>query len=137
MDIEDPAETPPMNTPDTGTGLMKTVRRVVVFILGMSVVIVGLLMVFLPGPATVVIPAGLAILATEFLWARRWLNYMKRRARDVVEWSGVVPPSPPVRPDPSVPPGSVEPAPLDQPDPAQVPATPGSETASSNSESAA
>jgi hypothetical protein len=30
-------------------------------------------MVVLPGPAIVVIPAGLSILASEFVWAKRWL----------------------------------------------------------------
>lgn len=34
-------------------------------------VVLGVAMIVLPGPAVVVIPAGLAILATEFLWARR------------------------------------------------------------------
>ena len=34
-------------------------------------------MIVLPGPAVVVIPAGLAILATEFLWARRALRRCK------------------------------------------------------------
>ena len=34
-------------------------------------VLLGIAMIALPGPAVVVIPAGLAILATEFLWARR------------------------------------------------------------------
>ena len=34
-------------------------------------------MVVLPGPAFVVLPLGLAILATQFLWAKRWLNRVK------------------------------------------------------------
>lgn len=83
-----------METPDsrstpelTGNGLLKTVRRVIIFVLGMSVLIVGLLMVVLPGPAMVVIPAGLGILATEFLWARRWLRYLQNRAKEVVNWT--------------------------------------------------
>ncbi|MCU0770427.1 MAG: PGPGW domain-containing protein [Verrucomicrobia bacterium] len=36
-------------------------------------------MLFLPGPALVVIPAALAILAVEFLWARRWLAWLRER----------------------------------------------------------
>jgi tellurite resistance protein TerC len=38
-------------------------------------------MLVLPGPAIIVIPAGLAILATEFAWARRLLH----RARDQIK----------------------------------------------------
>jgi tellurite resistance protein TerC len=53
----------------------------------MSVLVVGIAMIVLPGPAMVVIPAGLAILATEFVWAQRWLKYLKRRAHDVVDWT--------------------------------------------------
>ena len=53
------------------------VRRVIVFVLGMSIVLVGVVMLVTPGPAVVVIPAGLALLATEFLWARRLLRRLK------------------------------------------------------------
>jgi hypothetical protein len=36
-------------------------------------------MIVLPGPAFIVIPAGLAILATEFLWARKLLDSVKEK----------------------------------------------------------
>lgn len=49
-------------------------RRVLVLALGISVLLVGVAMIFLPGPAIVVIPAGLAILATEFEWAQNLLD---------------------------------------------------------------
>ena len=49
-------------------------RRAVVAAIGFSVLLIGLAMVALPGPAIVVIPLGLAILATEFVWARRLLE---------------------------------------------------------------
>jgi uncharacterized protein (TIGR02611 family) len=67
--------------------LLKPIRQLIIFILGISVIIVGIAMLVLPGPGTIVIPAGLAILATEFVWARRWLNYLKRRAKEVAEWT--------------------------------------------------
>jgi uncharacterized protein (TIGR02611 family) len=94
--VATPAGTPVDPAPDaksaepsqaTGSAMLKPIRQVVVFVLGMSVVMVGIAMIVLPGPATVVIPAGLAILATEFVWAARWLKYLKNRAMDVVEWS--------------------------------------------------
>src|SRR5512134_98518 len=46
----------------------------VIGVLGGSVVLVGIAMLALPGPAFLVIPLGLAILATQFPWARRWLQ---------------------------------------------------------------
>jgi hypothetical protein len=36
------------------------------------------------GPAFVVIPIGLAILATQYAWERRWLRKVRRLASDVV-----------------------------------------------------
>ena len=55
------------------------IRRGVIFVLGVSIVLVGVVMLVTPGPAIIVIPAGLAVLATEFLWARRLLKQMKER----------------------------------------------------------
>jgi tellurite resistance protein TerC len=51
----------------------------VIGILGASVLLIGALMILLPGPAIVVIPAGLAILATEFGWARVLLKRMRKK----------------------------------------------------------
>lgn len=59
----------------TFTGL----KRILILFIGSSVVIIGVIMIFTPGPAIVVIPMGLAILATEFIWARRLLRKMERK----------------------------------------------------------
>lgn len=55
---------------------LRQARRVVVLLAGSTVVLIGIVMIILPGPAFLVIPAGLSILAVEFVWARRWLNRM-------------------------------------------------------------
>lgn len=55
------------------------IKRVMILLVGTSVVIIGIIMIFTPGPAIVVIPAGLAILATEFVWARLLLKYFKNK----------------------------------------------------------
>jgi tellurite resistance protein TerC len=60
----------------------RAARRIVVGVVGGSLVLLGVAMVFLPGPAVVVIPLGLAILGMEFAWARRWLRRLKEAARD-------------------------------------------------------
>jgi uncharacterized protein (TIGR02611 family) len=60
-------------------------RRTVVFVVGCSIVLIGLALVVLPGPATVVIPLGLAILATEFVWARRLLRKAREQGAELVE----------------------------------------------------
>jgi len=56
-------------------------RRFLIGAIGFSVVLIGLAMIVLPGPAFIVVPLGVAILASEFAWARRvW-----RRGRVLVE----------------------------------------------------
>ena len=52
-------------------------RRAVILVLGSSVLLIGIAMVLLPGPAILVVPLGLAILAVEFAWAGRWLARIK------------------------------------------------------------
>jgi len=54
-------------------------KRIVILVLGISVIIIGIIMIVAPGPAIVVIPAGLAILATEFVWARIILKKFKHK----------------------------------------------------------
>ena len=56
---------------------MKWLKRVAVVALGGTVLAIGVAMIVLPGPAFIVIPAGLAILAIEFVWARRWLRSVR------------------------------------------------------------
>lgn len=62
-------------------GALRLAKKVVVAIVGTSVVILGVIMIVTPGPAILVIPAGLAILALEFAWARRWLRRVKAYAK--------------------------------------------------------
>ena len=63
---------------------IKVVRRVIVSVVGATVVLIGIALLVLPGPAFVVIPVGVAILATEYAWVRRWLRKVRRMASDVV-----------------------------------------------------
>ncbi|MBM4007242.1 MAG: hypothetical protein FJ292_06715 [Planctomycetes bacterium] len=58
-------------------------RRIAVGIIGGTMLVTGVIMIVTPGPAVVVIPAGLAILAVEFEFARRWLRTTKERARQI------------------------------------------------------
>ena len=55
-------------------------KRIAIGIVGGSVLIVGVAMIVLPGPAFVVIPVGLGILSIEFAWARIWLKKAKEKA---------------------------------------------------------
>src|SRR5438552_11055699 len=55
-------------------GTIKAIWRVIVLVIGGSILLIGIALIVLPGPAFLVIPVGLAVLATEFAWARHWLK---------------------------------------------------------------
>ena len=63
---------------------IKIVKRVIVSVIGATILLIGVALLILPGPAFIVIPVGLAILATEYAWARRWLRKARRMASNVV-----------------------------------------------------
>ena len=72
--------------------LYKQIRRLAIFLIGISIVLIGCILFFTPGPAVVVIPIGLAVLATEFIWAKKLLKKFKettsnlsKSAKDVIK----------------------------------------------------
>jgi tellurite resistance protein TerC len=52
---------------------VRQARRIIVLTFGSTVLLLGVAMLVLPGPGILVTWGGLAILAIEFVWARRWL----------------------------------------------------------------
>lgn len=62
-------------------------KRIGVTIAGFAVMLVGLVLVPLPGPGWLIVFLGLTILATEYVWAQRLLNFAKQKvgqAKDAV-----------------------------------------------------
>ena len=55
-------------------------RKIVVAVIGSTIVLFGIALIFLPGPGSIVTPLGLVVLASEFAWAR-WLL---RRGKKIV-----------------------------------------------------
>lgn len=62
-------------------GLRQT-KRLVVLVVGGTILLVGVVMLVIPGPGLIVIPLGLGILAIEFAWARRLLGKFKEKGTD-------------------------------------------------------
>jgi tellurite resistance protein TerC len=60
---------------------LRQARKIVILTFGSTVLILGVAMLVLPGPGFLVTWGGLAILAIEFMWARRWLS----RVREMYE----------------------------------------------------
>jgi len=64
---------------DPVTTTYKFARRIVVTVVGVTVLALGIVMLVTPGPAVVFIPVGLAILGLEFAWARTWLKRIREK----------------------------------------------------------
>lgn len=60
-------------------------RKIVVFVVGCTVLALGVVMLVTPGPGWATIFGGLVILATEFAWARWMLKVARRRAGMLIE----------------------------------------------------
>jgi len=63
---------------------MTYIRKFIVALVGGSLLAVGVAMIVLPGPAIVVIPIALAILALEFACARQWQTQFRERIKSIV-----------------------------------------------------
>ncbi len=61
----------------------RAAKRIVIAIIGGTVTLIGIALIVLPGPAFLVIPLGLSILATEFLWAKQWLQKVRQMASNL------------------------------------------------------
>jgi uncharacterized protein (TIGR02611 family) len=62
--------------------------RVGVGIVGGLIVALGLVTIPLPGPGWLTVIAGLFVLATEFTWAERVLDFTKRHVKRWTDWVG-------------------------------------------------
>jgi uncharacterized protein (TIGR02611 family) len=60
--------------------------RMAVGIVGGLIVAVGLAAIPLPGPGWLIVIAGLFVLATEFTWAERLLDFTRRHVTNWTDW---------------------------------------------------
>lgn len=60
--------------------------KIVVAVVGGAVVLGGLLLIPLPGPGWVIVFFGLAVWATEFVWAQRLLRWARQILKDWTDW---------------------------------------------------
>ena len=62
---------------------LRTARRLIIAVIGFTILLIGIVLLVLPGPAIIVIPIGLTILATEFVWARNLMKKVKTGMRSI------------------------------------------------------
>ncbi|CAN5202958.1 hypothetical protein BH20ACT8_BH20ACT8_04700 [soil metagenome] len=74
-----PAGSDPRRTPPAA----RVLRRVAVTLAGGVVVVIGVILMPLPGPGMLIVAAGMAILATEYEWPQRVYRHLRRELADV------------------------------------------------------
>jgi uncharacterized protein (TIGR02611 family) len=67
---------------------LRQVKRVIIGVVGFTVLAIGLVMIVFPGPAFIVIPVALGILATEFVWANNLIKKLKSKFPQKKETGG-------------------------------------------------
>lgn len=63
-----------------GRTMPRGASRIIGLVVGWLLVLIGLAALVLPGPGLLALVAGLAVLAQQYEWARRWLRPVKRKA---------------------------------------------------------
>lgn len=67
---------------------LQQAKRLTVMVVGLTILAIGIAMIVLPGPAVVVIPIGLSILAGECVWAKKLLDRVKERIERMRKGNG-------------------------------------------------
>ena len=62
---------------------VKQAKRLITVVMGFTVVLIGIIMLVTPGPGIVAILLGLAMLGTEFIWARKLMKRFNHHANNV------------------------------------------------------
>lgn len=67
-------------------GSWRLARKVFLGTLGVVLLLIGIAGLVLPGPGLLIMFAGVAVLALEFEWAERRVDYIRDRAMDAAEY---------------------------------------------------
>jgi tellurite resistance protein TerC len=62
---------------------VRQARRLIKIVIGFTIVLFGIIMLVTPGPGLLAIVIGLAILGTEFVWARKLMKRFEKEANNV------------------------------------------------------
>ena len=73
---------------------VRQAKRFIKVLVGFTLLLLGGVMLVTPGPGWLAIGLGLALLAAEFVWARRLLNRLKAEGQRLRQ---VILPSPPAQ----------------------------------------
>jgi tellurite resistance protein TerC len=66
---------------------LSRIRKIAIFVIGMTGLIVGFVMAIGPGPGIPILIIALALLASEFVWARVLVNKYRKKAEDAANFA--------------------------------------------------
>lgn len=69
----------------------RVTKKVVIAVVGAAIVVLGLVLVPLPGPGWLIVLAGIGVWAIEFVWARQLLRFARRQLQRWMVWVGLRP----------------------------------------------
>ncbi|GAB4286222.1 MAG: hypothetical protein Kow0098_01140 [Ignavibacteriaceae bacterium] len=69
---------------------LRKIKRLITAVIGFTLLFIGLILIFIPGPALIIIPLALSVLASEFIWAQKLSEkfrdkFGKRKRSDNIE----------------------------------------------------
>jgi uncharacterized protein (TIGR02611 family) len=73
----------PIGAGGTVVETLRQAKRIVKIVVGFTLLLIGIVLLVLPGPGWLTILLGLALLAAEFAWAKRLLDRLKNTASHV------------------------------------------------------
>ena len=65
--------------------LSKLLRKIVVVIIGVPIVVIGIILIPLPGPGLLISFLGLFILSLEFEWAGKYVDQIRGRIKHIYQ----------------------------------------------------
>jgi len=68
---------------------IRQARRLIILVVGLTLLLCGGIMLITPGPGVLLILAGLSVLAIEFVWARRLLKKIKAKSNELGREIGI------------------------------------------------
>lgn len=64
---------------------VKAFRKFIILLIGLPVVVIGMVLLPLPGPGLLVIFLGLLLLSHEFDWAERYLVRIRLKLKEIID----------------------------------------------------
>ncbi len=66
---------------------MRLFKKALITVFGLALLLIGIVFIVLPGPAVLIIPLALGLLAIEYPVAKKWLRIFQKRMKNTAQWA--------------------------------------------------